>query len=291
MSEYGGQSMAGKLTRVLMRRPNGSLLNADAEKWHYNHCFNAEKAIAEYEVVADLVSQSGIEIIWIEDGNDGLADAMFTRDASLMTDKGVVLLRMGKTPRADEPALHGRAYRAAGIPVIGRLSGEARAEGGDIFWLDENTLAVGLGFRSNAQGVRQLNALLNPHGISVLGFDMPVGPGPDHCLHLTSVISPLSHDKYLVHPPLIPAPLWIMMRKRGIDCVAAPEEEFSASLSLNLNVLALAPDDCIMIDGFPKTKKAIEETGARVRVFPGQALCMGCEGGPTCLSNAVRREV
>ena len=289
MAEYGGQSMVGKLTRVLMRRPNGSLINADARKWHYNHYFDAGKAIAEYEAVADLVRQSGAEVIWIEDENDGLADAMFTRDASLMTDKGAVLLRMGKALRADEPALHSRAYAAVGIPVIGQLTGEARAEGGDIFWLDKNTLAVGLGFRSNAAGVRQLNSVLNPHGITVLGFDMPVGPGPNHCLHLTSVISPLSHGKYLVHPPLIPAPLWIMMRERGIECAVAPEEEFSASLSLNLNVLTLAPDDCIMIDGFPKTKKAVEETGAKVRVFPGQALCIACEGGPTCLTNAVKR--
>lgn len=127
---------------------------------------------------------------------------MFTRDASLLTDVGAIGLQMGKSLRKPEPKLHCEFYKDVGIPVLGMLDGEARIEGGDLIWLDEHTLIVGLGFRSNREGGRQLNHLLNPHRISVAGFDMPYWSGEEACLHLMSVISPVTETAYLVHSPL-----------------------------------------------------------------------------------------
>lgn len=291
MTSYGCQVMAGKMTRVLMRKPGDSLRNADPGEWHYNHLFNPAKAIAEYEEFERLIRESGAEIVWIDDNNDGLADAMFTHDASIITNHGAVLLRMGKEGRLPEPKLHGATLEAAGIPVIGELTGDAMIEGGDTIWLDQETLVVGLGFRSNQEGVDQLNAILNPKGINVIAFDLPYWGGEEACLHLMSVISPLTETKYLVHPPLIPAPLWSLMKSRDIELIVAPEEEFAHSYGLNLNVLPVSPDDVIMIDGYDKTKAAMEAAGVKVTVFSGSSLCMACEGGPTCLTNPIKREV
>ncbi|MDB1123489.1 dimethylarginine dimethylaminohydrolase family protein [Vibrio algarum] len=192
MANYGCQLMAEEMTRVLMRRPGISLLEADPTLWHYNHFFDAEKAIREYDEFATLITQTGAEIVWIEDEGDGLSDAMFTRDASLITKAGAVPLKMGKALRSAEPQVHKAAYEQAGIPILGELTGEAMIEGGDTIWLNENTLIVGLGFRSNQEGVRQLNALLNLHDITVISFDMPYWTGEEACLHLMSVISPLT---------------------------------------------------------------------------------------------------
>ncbi|CAH0529869.1 dimethylarginine dimethylaminohydrolase family protein [Vibrio hippocampi] len=289
MSNYGCQLMAKSMSRVLMRRPSESLRQADPAKWHYNHLFDAEQAIEQYQAFVELIEKSGTEIVWIEDNGDGLSDAMFTRDASLITKAGAVPLRMGKALRSPEPALHRQAYEQAGIPILGELTGDAMVEGGDTIWLNENTLLVGLGFRSNEEGVKQLNDLLNPQGIKVLGFDMPYWTGEEACLHLMSVISPLSETKYLVHPPLIPARLWSLLKQSDIELVIAPADEFEASFGLNLNVLPTSPDNCIMIDGFPKTQQVMEENGVTVSVFSGEALCMACEGGPTCLTNPIVR--
>ncbi|MCG9752559.1 arginine deiminase family protein [Vibrio brasiliensis] len=289
MANYGCQLMAENMSRVLMRRPGKSLREADRDVWHYNHLFDAEKAIKQYDEFAGMIESTGAEIVWIEDGGDGLSDAMFTRDASLITKAGAVPLRMGKKLRQPEPQLHREAYEKAGIPILGELTGDAMIEGGDTIWLNENTLLVGIGFRSNAQGVEQLNQILNPQGIDVLGFDMPYWTGEDACLHLMSVISPLTETKYLVHPPLIPARLWTLLKECGIEMVVAPADEFKASFGLNLNVLPTSPDHCIMIDGFPKTKQVMEEHGVKVSVFEGDALCMACEGGPTCLTNPILR--
>jgi len=290
MNAYGSQAMSAPLARVLMRRPGKSLIAANAGEWHYGPTFDGAKAVEQHRQFTRLVEKSGTEILWIEDDGDGLADSMFTHDPSLMTDQGAVILRMGKTLRVPEGALHEEAYRKAGIPVLGRIEAPGTVEGGDCVWVDKTTLAVGRGIRSNQAGIEQLAAILKPLGVSVLGFDLPLWQGEEACLHLMSVISPLADDLALVHAPLLPASFYLLLKERGIKLIVAPAEEFAASNGLNLNVLPTSPGKVIMVDGFPLTKAAMEAAGCEVETFPADALCIACEGGPTCLTRPVLRK-
>jgi len=289
MAAYGSQAMSARLARVLMRRPGPSLVAADPKAWHYGPTFNGAKAVEQYKVFAALVEKSGAEILWMEDTGDGLADSMFTHDPSLMTDKGAIILNMGKKLRVAEGKLHEDAYAAAGIPVLGRITAPGTVEGGDCVWVDAKTLAIGRGVRSNQAGIEQMQAILAPLGVTVLGFDLPLWQGEEACLHLMSVISPLADDLALVHAPLLPAAFYMLLKERGITLIVAPEEEFAASNGLNLNVLPTAPKKVIMVDGFPLTKAAMEAAGCEVETFAADALCIACEGGPTCLTRPVLR--
>ena len=289
MSAYGSQAMSSRLARVLMRRPGKSLLGADAAEWHYGPTFNGEKAVAQYAKFAGLVEKSGAEILWMEDAGDGLADSMFTHDPSLMTDQGAVILRMGKRLRVPEGKLHEDTYKDAGIPILGRIKAPGTVEGGDCVWVDAKTLAIGRGVRSNQAGIEQMREILKPLGVEVLGFDLPLWQGEEACLHLMSVISPLADDLALVHAPLLPAAFYQLLRERGIRLIVAPAEEFTASNGLNLNVLPTSPRHVIMVEGFPLTKAAMEAEGCVVETFEADALCIACEGGPTCLTRPVLR--
>ena len=281
--------MAAPLKRVAMRTPGASLLSAKAEDWHYGAGFDGARAIEQFRVFADLVASCGTEILWIEDSGDGLADAMFTHDPSLMTDHGAIILRMGKPGRMAEPALHKATYEAAGIPILGEIVAPGAVEGGDCVWVDHETLAVGRGVRTNQAGIEQLAAMLAPHGVSVLGFDLPLGNGTEACLHLMSVVSPLDEKLALVYAPMLPVAFWQLLKDRGYTLLEAPADEFDASNGLNLNVLPLVPGDVLMVDGFPKTRALMENANCRVRVFEADALCIPCEGGPTCLTRPVWR--
>lgn len=290
MQEYGCQSMAAALKRVLMRQPGQSLAAADPADWHYGPAFDAARATAQYDHFASLVAGSGADIIWMKDEGDGLADAMFTHDPSLVSKAGAILLNMGKPLRRPEVDAHESAYRTAGVPVLGRISGSGTVEGGDCVWLDERTLVVGRGVRSNEEGIAQLRAMLAPYGITVLGFDLPLWQGEEACLHLMSVISPLADDLALVFAPLLPATFYQLLKGRGIKLIEAPADEFRESNGLSLNVLPTAPLDVIMIAGFDGTRRAMEAAGCKVRTFDGDALCIACEGGPTCLTRPVLRQ-
>ena len=206
------------------------------------------------------------------------------------TDRGAVILSMGKALRGPEPALHEACYRKLGIAVLGRIEAPGQVEGGDCVWLDRATLAVGRGVRTNEAGIRQLAALLEPLGVAVHGFDLPLWHGEEACLHLMSVISPLADDLALVHAPLLPAPFWQMLRARGVMLVEGDPDEFAASTGLSLNVLATAPRAAIAVAGFPRTKAAMERAGCRVDTFEADALCIACEGGPTCLTRPILRQ-
>jgi N-dimethylarginine dimethylaminohydrolase len=286
---YGAQDMSSRLVKVLMRRPGKSLLAADPAVWHYGPTFDGQKAVAQYDAFARLIEKSDAEIVWIEDQGDGLADAMFTQDPSFVTERGAVILRMGKALRQKEADLHEAAYRKAGIPILGRLVEPGSVESGDCVWVDSKTLAIGRGIRSNQSGIDQLGEILAPLGVTVLGFDLPLWQGEEACLHLMSVISPLADDLVLVHAPLLPASFYLLLKERGIEMIVAPPEEFAASNGLNLNVLPLSPKKVVMVDGFPLTRAAMEAAGCEVETFEADALCIACEGGPTCLTRPILR--
>jgi N-dimethylarginine dimethylaminohydrolase len=286
---YGSQSMAGPLRRVLMRRAESAMSGADRTRWHYGPGFEVGKAAGQHRALAVLVEASGARIDYLPDTPDGLADSVFTHDPSLMTDRGAVILRMGKALREPEPALHEQAYRAMGIPVLGRIEAPGTVEGGDCVWVDSRTLAVGRGVRTNQDGIQQLANLLGPLGVEVFSFDLPLWSGEDACLHLMSIISPLADDLALVYAPLLPVAFYQLLKSRGIALIEAPANEFEASIGLSLNVLPTAPRQVIAVAGFEITKAAMEAAGCTVSTFEADALCIACEGGPTCLTRPILR--
>ncbi len=282
--------MAAPLRRVLMRSAANAMRDADSAAWHYGPGFNPAKAASQHAVLAGLVAASGAEIEWIEDKADGLSDSVFTHDPSLMTDRGALILSMGKPLRAKEPSLHEETYKKLGIPILGRVEAPGQVEGGDCVWVDARTLAIGRGVRSNQEGIQQVSNLLTPLGISVYGFDLPLWQGEEACLHLMSVISPLADDLALVYSPLLPAAFYQMLKARGIRLVDGDPQEFAASNGLSLNVLPTSPRKVIAVAGFPKTRAAMEAVGCTVEIFEADALCIACEGGPTCLTRPILRQ-
>ena len=286
---YGAQSMAAPLKRVLMRSAAGAMRRADPAQWHYGPGFEPERAASQHKAFADMVAASGAHVEWLPDEDDGLSDSVFTHDPSLMTDGGAVILSMGKALREGEPALHEAAYERLGIPILGRIGKPGQVEGGDCVWVDDRTLAIGRGVRTKQAGIEQMAAILAPLGVTVLGYDLPLWMGEEACLHLMSVISPLDNDLALVHSPLLPAAFYQLLKARGIELIEGDAEEFRASNGLSLNVLPTGPREVIMVAGFPRTREAMEAAGCRVQSFEADALCIACEGGPTCLTRPILR--
>ena len=286
---YGLSSMTAPLRRVALRRPGPALLGADPQAWHYGESFDPSAVEHNHAAFTRRLEEAGIEILWMKGDDHGIADSVFTYDASLMTPAGAILMSPGKPLRAGEQELHRAFYQAQAIPILGEITGAGRAEAGDTLWLDETTLAIGRGFRTNTEGIRQVTALLEPLGIAVKNFDLPVYGGEAACMHLMSLVSLVDTNKALVCAPLMPVGLWQLLKDKGFQLIEAPYDEFQASGTLSLNLLATAPGRCVMVEGFPHTRRLLEDAGIEVRTFDGTALCVGCEGGPTCLTRPILR--
>jgi N-dimethylarginine dimethylaminohydrolase len=285
---YGAQGMVGRLRRVMMRRPGEAMAAADPVDWHYSGEIDLEEARRAHDAFADALRAWDVEVLYHEQPLPDHSDSVFVFDPVLVIDRGTLVLSMGKKKRRGEEEPLARALQDCGVPVFGRLDGAARAEGGDTLWLDHDTLAVGRGFRTNAEGVRQLRGLLEPLGVKVVDYDLPYFTGPEACLHLLSVISPVDVDLAVAYPPLMPTAFWAELRRRGVRLLEVPEEEFSRTQATN--VLTVAPRKCIMLDGSPVTRELLEMADCEVVTFPGEPLSFKAEGGPTCLTRPVWRD-
>ena len=238
---FGAQSMAAPLKRVLMRSAASAMRRADRREWHYGPGFDAARAGRQHTAFADLVAASGAALEWLPDVDDGLADSVFTHDPSLMSDRGAIILPWARRCAAPsrhctKPPTSGSASRCSAASRAPARSRAATASGST-----SNTLAIGRGVRTNQSGIEQMARILEPLGVAVLGYDLPLWMGEEACLHLMSVISPLADDLALVYSPLLPAAFYQLLKARGIRLVEGDAQEFTASNGLSLNVLPTEP--------------------------------------------------
>jgi dimethylargininase len=286
--QLGAQNMVGRLRKVVVRRPDEAMAAADPVKWHYTSPINLPEAQAAHDAFMSILAREGVEILYHDEPLPELSDSVFVYDPVLMTDAGALVLRMGKALRRGEEDAFVRFFDRHNIPVLGRLQGDAHCEGGDTLWLDHDTLAVGIGFRTNSEAVRQLREILSPIGARVLSFELPYFTGPEACLHLMSLISPIDVDLAVAYPPLMPVPFWKELKRREIELIEVPEDEFLHWQGTN--ILAIAPRVVAMLDRNPVTKRRLEEVGCTVHTFPGDPLSFKAEGGPTCLTRPILRD-
>lgn len=281
---YGSQSMVDRLRRVAVRRPTSSFAVADPAAWHYAATPNATAAGREHDDLVALLEADGVEVVRHDTDLPDLADAIFVHDPVLVTDRGTIVLRMGKELRRGEESALAACLEAAGVPIRGRLTAPAVAEGGDLLWLDHGTLAVGQGFRTNAAAIDQLGALFRD--VDLIPVPLPYHTGPEACLHLMSLISIVAADLAVVYLPLLPVQFVTDLRHRGFELVPVPEEEL---VTHGTNVLATAPRRCIMLEGNPITRNRLEAAGCEVRTYRGDEITLKAEGGATCLTRPILR--
>jgi len=181
--------MSDPLRTVLVRRPDTSFAVSDPNRWGYAAKPDLAAAQKEHDGLVDLVKQSGIEVLYHAGPQPGKADSVFVHDPAIVTDRGALILRMGKELRRGEEASMARAFGSIGVPVLATLDNDATAEGGDLLWVNHDTLAVGQGFRTNAEGLRQIREATNALGVEVVPVPLPYFQGPEACLHLMSLVS------------------------------------------------------------------------------------------------------
>ena len=289
MSTSGGE--VGALSRVVVKHARdafGSEGNV-ARQWrdlNFTSAPDFARALSEYDTLLALLGSAGAEILSLPPDTSTSLDSIYVRDAAVVSPRGLILCSMGKPQRVPEPAAQGRVYESWGLPIAGRMTPPGRIEGGDVVWLDDRTVAVGRGYRTNDDGIRQLREVLGDSIDELIVVPLPHWRGSADVFHLMSIISPVDRDLAVVYSPLMPVPFREVLVARGIQFVEVPDEEFE---SMGANVLAIGPRDCVMVDRNPRTQSALERAGARVQTYRGQEISLKGGGGPTCLTRPIER--
>ncbi len=290
--KMGAQSMVDDLRCVLVEHARDAYgsqerLDAQWESLGYVRPVELVRALEDYDVFLGLLVESGVEVVFQPPSGETTLDAIYAHDSAVVSDKGLILSSMGKVARRTEVTALERLALERSWPIVGRIQGDGRLEGGDVCWLDSRTVAVGLTYRTNHEGVRQLEALLGDSVDEVIEVPMPHWNGPDECLHLLSAISPVDHDLALVDLRILPVPFVQLLSDRGVGFVEIDPGEAD---TLACNVLPVSPGRVIAIAENRETNRRLEEAGVEVMTYPGSQISIPGTGGPTCLTRPLLRE-
>jgi N-dimethylarginine dimethylaminohydrolase len=290
-ADYGVQSMIAPIRRVLLKHARDAYRNADAvaagwEPLGYSCAPALDRAIGEYDAFVALLQQEVPAIEFLPADDETSLDSIYAYDPVVVTPRGAILCRMGKELRRPESAITAAHLEASGMPIAGRIEPPGTLEAGDVIWLDDRTVAVGRGYRTNDEGIRQLRALLEPDGWEFIVVPLPHWHGPGACLHLMSLISLVDVDLAVTYSTLLPVFMREWLIGRGYALVDVPDEEHR---TLACNVLTLSPRRCMMAAGNPVTRRLLEDAGAVVIEYDGREISQKGTGGPTCLTRPLWR--
>jgi len=283
--------MVGPLRRVMVCSPRAAGWDTPGQssRWRelgFLHRPEFSVAQEQHSALCRELEAVGADVEELSSAADLTLDAVYTHDASLPSDFGLIVMRPGKINRVSEGRSHSSFCKTHGMPMLGEITAPGATESGDILWLNAKTLLVGNGYRTNADGIRQLRALLAPKGVEILSAPLPYGSGPAACLHLMSLISLLDEQTALVDLPWLAVETVELLKARGYKFI---EIEYSERETLACNVLALGNHRLLAIEENTKTNAKLRAAGFDVRTFPGSELCVNGGGGPTCLTRPLLR--
>jgi len=283
--------MTGALDRVLICSPRTAGWNhpdrvAHWQELGFHQAPDFAEAQSQHEALCRELKTAGAEVIDLPASPSLSLDAVYTHDSSLATDHGLIVMRPGKPNRIAEGPHHASFCKSLDVPTLGAIEPPGTTEAGDIVWLDDKTLLIGHGYRTNAEGIRQMRNLLSPKGIEVLSAPLPHGPGPSACLHLMSLISLLDERTALVDLPWLAVETVELLKSRGFTFI---EIDASERDTLACNVLALGNNRLLAIEENKKTNARLRQAGFDLRTFPATELCINGSGGPTCLTRPLLR--
>jgi N-dimethylarginine dimethylaminohydrolase len=290
-TRLNGHSMVGKLERVLVCTPRtaGWDRQESVARWRKLGFLRAPEfatAQAQHASLCKELGAAGAEVVELAPASDLTLDAVYTHDASLATDFGLILMRPGKPNRIPEGSSHRALCEALGSPILGEVVAPGATEAGDMVWLDSRTLLIGRGYRTNLEGIEQMRQLLGPKGVEVRSAPLPYGPGPSACLHLMSLISLLDENTALVDLSWLAVETVELVKSRGFRFVEIDPAERE---TLACNVLALGDRRLLAIEENRRTNQKLRDAGFDVRTFPGSEICSNGSGGPTCLTRPLFR--
>jgi N-dimethylarginine dimethylaminohydrolase len=288
---YNGHSMVGTLRRVLVCSPEtagwaATETSTQSRDLGFPHPPNFEVAQQQHQQLCRILEQAGADVLYLNASEGLTLDAVYTHDASLITDFGLIAMHPGKRNRVPEAAVHRDFCGELGIPLLGEITSPGKTEAGDMVWLDRRTLLVGSGYRTNPDGIGQMRDLLKPHDVEVLSAPLPHGSGPSACLHLMSLISLLNQGTALVDLSWLAVETVELLRERDYRFI---EIDASERDTLAVNVLSLGQQRLVALEENQKTNRRLRDAGFEVHTFPGSEICINGAGGPTCLTRPLLR--
>jgi len=304
--EFGAQTEYERLRSVLMHRPTEELKlitpgNKDAFLFRDVVYWKAFQE--EHDFFTDALKGEGISVTLLGDllneeqrrVANRLPNLVYTRDVLGVNNLGAMVLRMTYQPRFPEPILIEEGMKKLGIPVALKVTPPGLVEGGDFVWLDEDTLMMGFGTRSNEVGVEMVKEILLGRNVK----EMIAVPLPSFRVHLDGALMVMSPDLALFHKAslgLFPAYVYSedgveityledYLKGKGVELIYANDTEIRM---FGTNIVGLGGGKCVSYEWNERIMGLLGERGFDIIGIPGSQLSIG-GGGPHCMTAPILR--
>ena len=288
---FNCNNMVDPIKKILLNHPKNAFLNQNKINSEFKELkfFDApdyDESLNEYEAFIDILKFHNIELYFLAGNNTNTIDSIYAHDPFIISNDGAIICNMGKKNRISEIENVKIFLKNNEIPIIGEISAPGKLEGGDIVWIDKHNIAIGIGYRSNIEGAKQLGEILSDCVKNIIPVPLPHWNGPNDCLHLMSNLSPIDSNLFLVFSKLLPVQFIQYLKENKIELIEVPFKEYE---TMACNVLAIAPREVIMLEGNPITKNLLENENVIVHTYKGSEISLKGAGGPTCLTKPFLR--
>lgn len=237
----------------------------------------------EHDAIAAAYKNAGVAVHYVAPAETPPPNQMFVADLMFMTPEGAILARPASTVRAGEERWVARRLADLGVPILRTLTGRATFEGADAMWLDDETVAIARGLRTNDEGIAQVSETLAAQGVATLPVDLPFG-----AMHLMGMLRIVAPDLAVAWPRRTPYAAVTALRERGYRVLFLPDDG-EAQRNHALNIVTLAPRRVLMIAGNPTTQAFYEDNGIDCVRLSADELIKAA-GGVGCLTGVLARE-
>ncbi len=274
-----------RLQAVLLHPPGPELTaHPDPESIQMLDLPDWQRARQQHNDLAQAYRSHHVAVHYVQPDGTPSPNQIFCADLFFMTPEGAILARPASTVRAGEERWVARRLADLGIPILLTLRGTAVFEGADAHWLDEDTVLIARGLRTNDEAIAQIGNLLAEMGVTLITVDLPVGT-----MHLMGILRFLDRDLALAWPYRLGWRAVNALRERGFQVLFLPEET-EASRGGALNFVTLGPREVLMAAGNPVTQGFLESYGVTCHTLEVDEL-LKAAGGIGCLTGVLQRQL
>ncbi len=314
-SGTGGRRHAGlgfpeyaRLRRVLMHAPGEEidLIGPTTfRRYLFEDAVDAPHFREQHEALVDVLRGEGVDVLLVGDlvrgspAHDRIGrspNLVYTRDTVTVTRVGAVTMRMKSPVRRHEPTIVAGALERIGVKELAAIRPGGTMEGGDLMFLDETTLLVGMGNRTNGLALRQLRTRAAAAGLErVIATTLP-----PWAIHLDGTMMVLDRDLAIVHRDSVRGPALLyetgraprrirplqVLKERGMRAVEVTAYERQRRAT---NLITLGPRKLVGYAGHARVRRELLREGADLIEVEGSELVRG-GGGPRCMTAPIERD-
>ncbi|WP_416044776.1 dimethylarginine dimethylaminohydrolase family protein [Clostridium tyrobutyricum] len=282
MSRCFVKNSTGVLKKVLLCPPNYMKLqpiNVIADKWiKENNGLNIEKCIKEHNDLIKAYEENGVEVVLMKP-EAKLTNEVFARDFGGCIREGYILGNFKEPIRYGETIAYKNKMEELGVPCVAKVS-KGYFEGGDFWFLDDNTLAIGVIARTDETAIIEIKDQISKFGYEII----PVKCSEEN-LHLDMCFNIVDEKIAVACKAALPDSFLRTLEERNFKLIDIPQD---GVFKHHCNLQALGNKRVISLKSNVEVNRKLKELGIKVIELDLEEV-LKSGGGPHCMTFPLER--